>query len=181
MALEGTLNYLEIAHLLQVIGRSRKSGVMEIVYEERQAHLFFDRGDLVCARSNRFLEGIGTLLVRAGLLCDTDLEKALGIQRVHGDGRRLGGIVADEFGIRPEDIEKVLRHQFERIAFDVFSWPGGSFVFQFTEPSDILERFRLDPADFILGVGIQGGLLAQEGVTRQRMGFAQPECGSPSE
>ena len=179
MALEGTLNYLEIADLLRVIGRSQKSGVMEIVCGDRQARLYFERGALVCAQSNRFHDGVGTLLLRAGLLSEAALENALNIQKTDGGGRRLGAILVDEFGLRPEDIEEVLRHQFERIAFDVFSWPGGTFVFRFTKPSDVTERFRLDPADFILGVGIQGGLLAQEGVSREKQNLSPQDRSFP--
>jgi len=37
-----------------------------------------------------------------------------------------------------------------------------------------MERFRLDPVEFILGVGIQAGLLAEKGVERARESLAGP-------
>jgi len=98
MALEGTLNYLEIADLLKVIGLSRKSGVLEISWEDRHARLFLDRGALVCAQSDRFHEGIGTLLVRAALLSEDALEKALMLQKAQGGVRRLGRFCATNSG-----------------------------------------------------------------------------------
>jgi len=166
MALEGTLNYLDIAHLLQVVGASLKSGVLEISWEDREARLFFERGNLVRADANRFHEGIGTILVNARLLTEEELEEALARQRSEGGSRRLGAILCEDFKLRPNDIERLLRRQFEQIVFDVFSWPGGRFVFHFQEPSAAADRFRIDAMEFILNVGIQAGLLAAEGVER---------------
>ncbi len=170
MALEGTLNYLDIAYLLQVVGTSKKSGVLEITWQDREARLFFDRGRLIRAESNRFHEGIGTLLVQAGLLTPQHRDKALASQRAEGGVRRLGALLCDEYRVQPEEIERVLRCQFERVVYDVFSWPGGAFVFRFQAPDAVMDRFGLNPAEFILGVGIQAGLLAQEGVERERRG-----------
>jgi hypothetical protein len=168
MPLEGTLHYLDIAHLFRVVGGAQKSGVLEITWDDRRARMKFERGRLTNAESNRFRQGIGTILVQAGYLTEHDLERALEVQRSEGSGaRRLGGILCDEFGVRPEDIERQLRHQFELIAFDVFSWPGGRFTFEFREPEAVHDRFHVDPVEFILAVGIEAGLLAEEGIGRQ--------------
>ena len=51
MALEGTLNYLDIEHLLTVLGSSEKSGVLEIWSGEREARLYLQRGRLLRAES----------------------------------------------------------------------------------------------------------------------------------
>lgn len=185
MALEGTLSYLDISHLLQVVGSSLKSGVLEISWEDRWARLFFERGDLIRAESNRSYDSIGTLLLKAHLVDPKELDRALAIQirelrgqiaqpGQQGGARRLGAILCDEGGVRPQDIERILRTQFEQIVFDVFSWPGGSFVFSFQEPSTRGDRFRVDAVDFILGVGIQAGLLAEEGVAQERADPRQP-------
>jgi CheY-like chemotaxis protein len=175
MALEGTLNYLDIAHLLQVVGTSEKSGVLEISWQEREAKLLFQRGRLVRAESNRFRDGIGTLLVRAGVLTPAKLEDALAVQRSEGGDRRLGAILCDDYGVEPKDIERILQGQFERAAFDVFSWPGGSFVFHFHEPEAAVDRFSLNAVEFILEVGIQAGMLAEEGVEREERGREGPQ------
>ncbi|MBI5014170.1 MAG: DUF4388 domain-containing protein [Deltaproteobacteria bacterium] len=168
MALQGSLSYLEIAYLLQMTGSGKKSGMLVVTSDDREARLFFDRGKLVRAQSNRSHEGIGSLLVRAGLLTETQLESALQRQAAEGSGRRLGTILCEEFDIGPGDVERLLRRQFERIVLDVFSWPGGTFEFHFTEAARVADRFCLEPADFILGVGIRAGLLAEEGLAQER-------------
>ena len=167
MALEGTLSYLDIAHLLQVVGTSKKTGILEISWQERQARLLFENGGLIRAESNRSYAGIGTLLVNAGVLSSEGLEAALAAQRDDPRRRRLGAILCDELGLEPDALQQMLRRQFENIVFDVFSWPGGSFVFQFSLPEEIEERFTIDAVEFILDVGVQAGLLAEEGRGRE--------------
>lgn len=168
MSLEGVLNYLDIAHLLKVVEASAKSGELHIRWQEREARLFFQRGRLILAESDAVREGIGTLLVEAGLLSAEDLETALAAQRCDGEERRLGALLCDEFGVDPEELQRLLRLQFERIVYEIFSWPGGEFSFHFREPDAVLDRFHLAPVEFILGVGIQAGLLAEAGVERER-------------
>ncbi|NTU60506.1 MAG: DUF4388 domain-containing protein, partial [Deltaproteobacteria bacterium] len=171
MALEGSLTYLEITHLFQVIGGAQKSGVLEITWEDRWARILFERGRLVNAQSNRTREGIGADLVAARFLTPRQLEGALELQRADGfSPRRLGAILCDELGVRPQDLERLLRRRFELIVFDVFSWPGGRFVFEPREPADARDRFHVDPMEFILGVGMEAGLLAEEGIEREKAG-----------
>lgn len=170
MALEGTLNYMDISHLLQVVGTSQKSGVLEIRWQEREARLYFQQGRLLRAESNRIREGIGTLLVRAGLLAPEDLDRALELQRSQGGVPRLGVLLCDAFGVRPQDIARLLLEQSRQIVYDVFSWPGGRFRFQFRVPEEALDRFHHDAVEFIRKVGVEAGLLAREGAAQERSG-----------
>lgn len=167
MALEGTLNYLDISHLLKAVEASRKSGVLRIWHRTREAFLFFQEGRLIRAESNRFHEGLGALLVEADLLNPEDLDRALQIQSGAGEERRLGAILCDDFDISSSAVERILGRQFERIVFDVFSWDEGSFTFHFHEPNESLDRFHLNPVDFILNVGITAGILAEEGLEKE--------------
>lgn len=168
MAFRGILSYLEIAYLLQMTGSGKKSGKLTVTWEDREARLYFDRGKLVRAESNRAHEGIGSLLVRAGLLTAEQLDSALQRQGAEGGARRLGSMLCEAFALRPDDVERVLRRQFESIVLDVFGWPGGTFEFQFSEAASVADRFCLEPSDFILGVGIRAGLLAEEGLALER-------------
>ncbi len=170
MALEGTLSYMDISHLLKVVGTSGKSGVLEIRWQEREARLYFQQGRLVRAQSNRIRDGIGTLLVRAGLLSPADLDRALDTQKVEGCARRLGAVLCDDFGVLPEDMARLLLEQSKQIVYDVFSWPGGRFTFQFRVPEGALDRFHHDAVLFIEDVGLEAGFLAREGVARERVG-----------
>lgn len=183
MPLEGTLSYRDLAHLLQVVGASKKSGVLEIRYEDRLARLVFRDGRLIRAESNQRHPGLGELLVQAGALTTRDLQRALGRQSAEGEERRIGTLLCEEFGVAPETIQEVLSRQFRDIVFDVLRWPGGTFRFEFGEPDEVMDRFSLNPSAFILDVGIQAGFLAEEGLAREDATLDAPrivvELGDP--
>jgi hypothetical protein len=178
MAFEGSLEYLDIAHLFDVLDTSQKSGVLECTWEGRRVRMLFEAGRIVCAEGDQSRDGIGELLVQSGILRREDLERALAAQAAEATtrskSRRLGAILCDDFGVLAEDIERVLARQFEEIVLEAFSWPGGSFTFDFGEPAEVRERFHLDPVEFILSVGIQAGLLAKEGIDQARSAVSRP-------
>ncbi len=162
MPLEGTLSYMDIAHLLQVVDRARKSGVLEITHGERSARLVFQDGRLIRAESNQAHAGLGELLVEEGVISQDTLERALRIQESAASPRRLGTILCEDLGVPPAAIRSVLERQFRQIVFEVFRWPGARFRFEFGDPDEVIDRFHLSPSEFILDVGIQAGFLAQE-------------------
>jgi len=174
MALEGTLSYMDISHLLKVVGSSQKSGTLEVRWQQRQARLYFQQGRLLRAESNRIRDGIGTLLVRAGILDTADLDRALSIQEQEGNTRRLGAILSDDLGVQPEEIHRLLLEQSLQIVYDVFSWPGGRFRFEFRDLSQPLDRFHHDAVRFIEEVGVQAGYLAREGTAQEEEGAGRP-------
>jgi hypothetical protein len=167
MALEGTLSYMDISHLLRVVGSAQKSGILEIRWQQRQARLHFQQGRLLRAESNRIRDGIGTLLVRSGILDAADLERALSTQETEGNTRRLGAILSDDFGVKPEEIHRLLLEQSLQIVYDVFSWPGGRFRLEFRDPAGRMDRFHHDAIQFIEEVGVQAGYLAREGAAQE--------------
>jgi len=167
MALEGTLSYMDISHLLRVVGSTKKSGILEISWQQRQARLHFQQGRLLRAESNRIRDGIGTLLMRAGILETAQLEQALATQEQEENTRRLGAILSDDFGVQPEEIHRLLLKQSLQIVYDVFSWPGGRFRFEFRDPGRPLDRFHHDAIQFIEEVGVQAGYLAREGAAQE--------------
>jgi len=167
MALEGTLSYMDISHLLKVVGSAQKSGILEVRWQQREARLHFQQGRLLRAESNRIRDGIGTLLVRAGILDAADLDRALAAQDAEGNTRRLGAILSDDFGVQPEEIHRLLLEQSLQIVYDVFSWPGGRFRFEFRDPGRPMDRFHHDAIQFIEEVGVQAGYLAREGAAQE--------------
>ncbi len=167
MPLEGTLSYRDLAHLLQVVGASKKSGVLEIRHEDRLARLVFRDGRLIRAESSQRHPELGELLVQAGALTSRELQRALGQQSAEGEERRIGTLLCEEFGVSPEAVQEVLSRQFRDIVFEVLRWPGGTFRFEFGKPDEVMDRFSLNPSAFILDVGIQAGFLAAEGLAKE--------------
>lgn len=162
MSLVGNLEDLGLGEILQIVSLSRKSGVLELKSRDRSGTVIFRAGQVIRAAATTFPENLGDLLLRGGMVDIDTLRQALIIQQDKADGRRIGDILSDEFGIGREEIDKVVREQIERIVYSFFAWNEGSFAFELGEPEE-LAATSLNPLQFMLNSGLNPQWLAMEG------------------
>ena len=162
MSLVGKLEDLGLAEILQIVSLSHKSGVLELNSRGRTGTIFFRDGQVIRATATTFPEHLGGLLLRSGLIDPNTLRQALLIQQTSSCGRRLGQILAAEFGVDRTAIDALVRTQIEQIVYSFFAWGEGGFVFELGEP-EALAATTLDPLQFMLDGGLNPHWLAQEG------------------
>jgi hypothetical protein len=163
MALEGNLNYRELADLLKVVDMSSKTGILNIAAPEGEGRLFFEEGKLIRAESNRFSVRVGDVLIERKVLTPEDVQRALDIQIKEGGKRKLGAVICEEMSVPVILIEGALNSQFKAVVSDILSWPEGHIRFDIVSEPRSKERFLLNAAEFILAVGIEAGYLAETG------------------
>jgi hypothetical protein len=126
VALKGTLKDFGIAEILQLIGQQAKSGVLHLESPDDEIHIAMADGSVVRAESagRKAKEKLGTLLVRAEIIGQQELEYALDIQKrtlrrlgyakdtMTGHGfRAMARTILDEvLQAKPELIEHQLAH-----------------------------------------------------------------------
>ncbi len=162
MSLVGNLEDLGLGEILQIVSLSRKSGVLELNSRDRSGKIIFRSGQVIRATATTFPENLGDLLLRGGMVDIDILKRALLRQQQGTDGRRIGDILVDEFGLTRDDIDKVVREQIERIVYSFFGWTEGAFSFELGEPEE-LAATTLDPLQFMLDSGLNPQWLAMEG------------------
>lgn len=162
MSLVGNLEDLGLGEILQIVSLSRKSGVLELVSGARVGRIVFHDGQVTRAVSSVFPENLGDLLLRGKLIDFAMLKNALVRQQELADGRRLGDLLADEFGVSREAIEKAVREQIERVVYSFFGWDEGTFSFELGEPEEIAGP-GFNPLQFMLDQGLNPQWLAMEG------------------
>ncbi len=161
MSLDGKLGYQEISDLLNLVEKSSKSGILTISNDRNSACMFFNRGKLVRASSDKISDRIGEVLLNHGVISQEEIEQALEIQKNEERRRRLGTIFSVELGVEDAAIQSALTTQFKAIVFEVLSWEEGRFNFEFGEPSDTLDKFNFGSSGFILEVGIEAGFTSR--------------------
>ncbi len=87
--------------------------------------IFFKDGDVYFAESSLSKDPIGQKLVRAGVLTESHLNKAL--DESLGSGRRLGEVLIESGEVTIDQIESVVRQQIEDSVFDLLRWELGEF------------------------------------------------------
>ena len=137
MALEGPLKELHIQDVFQLLDLGRKTGVLRVTSELRQAAgtVSFERGGVVAATLGKDRQPIGALLVRVGKISAQQLQEARALQQA-GDPRRLGDILVESGAISRRELDRQLKYQIEESIFALLGWSEGYFRFEEGAPSD---------------------------------------------
>jgi len=169
MSLDGNLEDLGLAEVLQVISLSKKSGVLTLRSGEHEAEVVLRDGQVVRASSSMLLQSLGELLAKNAVITPVVLRKALALQQAEGFRERLGPILVKNFDVSEEAIEKVAKNRVAEVVLSLFGWTNGSFEFKTRDTVDTAYDTRLDPLQFMLNQGLNPHLLAMEGMKRQQI------------
>jgi hypothetical protein len=134
VALKGTLKDFGIAEILQLIGQQAKSGVLHLESRDDVIHIAMADGSLVRAESagRKAREKLGTLLVRAEIITQHQLDEALDLQK--RTLRRLGDILVELTYVTVEQLREMTALQTTETVYKLFHWKSGTYAF---EPGDV--------------------------------------------
>ncbi len=137
MSINGVLEDLALADVLQFVHLSRRTGTLYLWREdERRAEIGFHDGRIVSAWSPGHRR-LGDLLLAAGVVDEATLESALQRQKREEGERILGQILLAEGAVTREDIHRVIKEQVQATIFDLLTWRYGSFHFEVGELNPI--------------------------------------------
>ena len=153
MALEGTIKDIGLGDIFQLIGIQRKTGALLFDSGSEQVTVKFLDGSVVGAEShNHNLEDLlGSVLVRTGLIAQSQLEAALKIQK--NTLQRLGHVLVESGFISTEDLQEALRTQVTQIVYRLFRWRAGTYRFTPVDNMDYDRNFMPVGAETILMEG----------------------------
>ncbi len=136
MALEGTLHDFSLADILQLIALQHKTGLLTVRSPGDTVTLGFVDGQLVSAESSaqRLDTRLGTVLVKTRRLAPEALARALELQAQ--TLQRLGFILLKNSFCSAADLRDGLDIQIRRIAYGLFRWTDGDYVFEQTDHVD---------------------------------------------
>lgn len=129
MALEGTLESFSISEIFQLIATQGKTGVLEIDTGDSVARIRFVGGEVLDAFPGKAEPGlyIGNMLVRAGLLTESQLEFALVQQKKNL--RKLGDILIRMGTLRTREFQEMLALQRREMVYSLLRLKKGAYKF----------------------------------------------------
>ncbi len=141
MTLQGTLKDFSISEIIQLIGQQLKTGVLNARQRRDVVEIHFIGGMIVDVSSNRHGKGdfIGKKLVRAKLITQEQLDRALGIQKE--TSKFLGEILIELQFLSKDNLFKAISTQVCETIYDLFWWEEGNFYF---EPK-MMEGYKKHP------------------------------------
>jgi hypothetical protein len=150
---EGDLHGDTIPYLIQELYTTRATGLLTLTDGDIRKSLQFREGMLLFASSNQRDDRLNALLMREGVLPLKSLMKALEVMMATRD--RLGEVLVKWKLMTRDEVERWVRGQVREIAYSVFPWQRGRYLF---EPKD-------PPAETITA-GDPGNHVVFEGIKR---------------
>jgi hypothetical protein len=149
----GSLAQLTAASIIRDLHSSRKSGVLHLTREGVSKRLYFRAGSIVLAGSDLPEDRLGQALLRAGMIREADLERALSV--VETTDRTIGETIVAMGLLRPDQVQAEAARRTKLIVESVLDWESGEYAFeerderlagellsQVDVPLTLLEAFR---------------------------------------
>ncbi|MGB4600228.1 MAG: response regulator [Trichlorobacter sp.] len=179
-ALSGKLEELGLDDILQIISLSRKTGVLTLRSQGREAILQFRDGLVVRATSTGFQQSLGELMVQKAIVDSATVAQALSTQQNEGFQERIGTILHSRHQVDLQVIEQVVREQMSNVVMTLFAWHEGSYDFDASILIETVDAAYLDPLQLMLEQGGDAEQLSAEGERLQHaLGGALPATTLP--
>jgi len=130
MALKGTLKDFGIADILQLIAQQQKTGMLVLKAQDAEVSLGFKDGNIVKVESafKKKKDLLGTLLVRAELITEQQLEQALEMQK--RTLQRIGDVLVTSRVIPEQKLAEMRQLQAAETLYRLFTWKSGNYEFE---------------------------------------------------
>lgn len=127
MALYGDLTTISITDLLQWVETARKSGVLTVQRDGAQRRVMFTDGRITACSSDEPHTLLGQALVARGVIDETTLRSALGVQA--RTGGNLGAILVESGAVASKQIIAAVVAKAEETVYSLFDDAGATFRF----------------------------------------------------
>lgn len=126
-ALEGTLAIFRLSDVLTFLATSRRTGMLTLTAEAREAYVFLRGGSVVYAASNQDMLRLGAILLRKKQIT-REQSDMLDDSIRRGKGR-FGDVAVEKGVLTEEKLNDALKVQVSEVLYDAFVWNGGTFAF----------------------------------------------------
>lgn len=123
----GRLSEEPVWSLLVAAMTDRVSGMLHLERNGIERTFYLDRGDVVIATSTARDDRLVELLYRQGRLSEEEYSQA--VLTIGASGRKVGAILVERGMISSRELFPLVRHHYENIILDSFSWRDGTWRF----------------------------------------------------
>ena len=146
----GNLLDLGLDDILRIIAVSRKTGVLTIKANGREAVLHCRDGLIVRATSTGFHQSLGELMIHNGVVDSSTVRAALSMQQKEGFRERIGTILHSRYKVNLQVVEKSVRQQIYNVVMSLFQWTDGNFDFVSRDEIETVDAAYLDPLQLLM-------------------------------
>ncbi len=135
MPLEGDIREIPLVDIIEMLSLGNRTGVLYFKGARYAAKVFFKNGRIIFAKSlGEYIEKLGEILVRKGLITPKRLDEALStIQDKKNSDKRLGDVLVENGYLSQDIVVKAVTYQIEETINKILTESMGSFQFKVEE------------------------------------------------
>jgi hypothetical protein len=142
--LSGRLSAVPLPDILDFLRKQRSTGVLNVRGPDGAVKcVYLKDGEFTFATSSDPRDRIGETLVRAGMLSQENLDRALLLYNKTLGIKKLGAVLVENGFISPQELFGGLKLQVKDIIYGMFLWREGDYGFEARLPPDAI-RLRFD-------------------------------------
>jgi tetratricopeptide (TPR) repeat protein len=153
--LEGDFQTFSLADLFQSLYLNKHSGTLVVSDGFNEKMVYFSKGVIyLITKGKSTVSRLGDILIDAGKIAESDVGRALEIQKE--SGKLLGEILVEEGIVGDQDIQDAIGEKIKEELFDIFLWENAHFTFtknyfpeEFTETKGVT-KMSLDPGRLLM-------------------------------
>jgi hypothetical protein len=127
IALQGTLESIYLASILQLLCNDKKSGLLRVWTKEDEVRIFFEQGTIVYTTGSQRSTRLGYLLRSEGLIPEEQLWFCLELAREKKVA--LGKVLIEQGLISAEKLQELNSRKVEQTLYSLFLWKKGEFEY----------------------------------------------------
>ncbi len=147
MSLNGKLEDVSLADVMQFVHLGRRTGTLSLVRGTQEAEIGFHRGQIVSAWAPGS-KRLGDLLIAKNLVDPQTMAEMIRLQTSEQPRRSLGQVLVASGTLEFDDIRKVIEEQIEQSIYELVTWTTGAFEFALDELKPI-DDIAMYPGDVI--------------------------------
>jgi hypothetical protein len=151
MSINGNLQTMNLAELLQWLANGRQTGTLSISNGIEEKKVLFRDGEIVSSSSSDPKGFIGQFLISKGVITEEILAQAIAVQNEQGG--LLGEILVEGGAVGQEMLDQMLKLKTEENIFELFAWEEGTFEFR---DGDLPQQGLVPMAIHVTGLVMEG-------------------------
>lgn len=164
MSLNGKLEDVPLADVMQFVHLGRRTGTLSLTRGRQEAEIGFHRGQIVSAWAPG-ARRLGELLVADGLVDSKTLTEMLRLQTSEHPRRSLGQVLISSGTLAFDQIREAIEEQIEQSIYELVTWTTGSFEFALDELKPI-DDIAMYPGDVIPKLDLNTQMVLLEATRR---------------
>jgi hypothetical protein len=125
-ALQGSLDGFKLPDVLAFLNATKKTGMLTVTSDDREAYVFFRSGSVVYAAGSQVSLRLGSILLRKKKITR---QQADALDELVLRGGRFGDLAVEKGILTAEQLDDYLKIQVSEVIYDCFVWKSGVFGF----------------------------------------------------